>query len=634
MNKNKPITAYMFSAVGVAAMFIITIALYMILGVSKQRIDLTADKVFTLSEGTRTILKKLDTPIVIRFYCTQNSSTMPVFLKSHAQRIEDLLQEYRKASKNMIEIKKLDPQPDSDAEDSANLDGVEGQMISMNEKVYLGVAVSCLDVKVALPFLTPDRERQLEYDLSRAISQVVQPVKPVIGVMSALPVFGQMNPMMMQMGQQGRQEPWVFISELKKDFTMKQVEMTADKIDDDIKVLLAVYPRDISEKTEYALDQFVLRGGKLIAFLDPLAIMDAKNSQGNPMQRNINSGASLDRLLKAWGIEFDKNKVVADLRYVTQINRGNRPEGAPAVLSLTQEAMDTNDVVTSQMDSLLLPFSGVFAGTPAAGLKRSVLLKTSTDSQSIEKMMAEFSGEGITKDFKASGQQQALAIRLTGKFKTAFPDGKPKDAPAKPGDKPEEKKDTEVALKESTTDGAVVLVGDSDMLYDQFCVRVGNFLGQRIVNPINQNLNLVQGLVEQMGGDQNLIGVRSRATMNRPFTKVKQMQAKAEERFRSKIKELEDRLADTQQKLSQMQAKKEGNQRFILSPEQQTAIAKFKQDQASVNKELKEVRKDLRKEIDSLETTLKWVNIGLMPFFVTSVGLGLAIFKRKRTAAK
>jgi ABC-type uncharacterized transport system involved in gliding motility auxiliary subunit len=624
----------MFSAVGVAAMFIITIALYMILGVSKQRIDLTADKVFTLSEGTRTILKKLDTPIVIRFYCTQNSSTMPVFLKSHAQRIEDLLQEYRKASKNMIEIKKLDPQPDSDAEDSANLDGVEGQMISMNEKVYLGVAVSCLDVKVALPFLTPDRERQLEYDLSRAISQVVQPVKPVIGVMSALPVFGQMNPMMMQMGQQGRQEPWVFISELKKDFTMKQVEMTADKIDDDIKVLLAVYPRDISEKTEYALDQFVLRGGKLIAFLDPLAIMDAKNSQGNPMQRNINSGASLDRLLKAWGIEFDKNKVVADLRYVTQINRGNRPEGAPAVLSLTQEAMDTNDVVTSQMDSLLLPFSGVFAGTPAAGLKRSVLLKTSTDSQSIEKMMAEFSGEGITKDFKASGQQQALAIRLTGKFKTAFPDGKPKDAPAKPGDKPEEKKDTEVALKESTTDGAVVLVGDSDMLYDQFCVRVGNFLGQRIVNPINQNLNLVQGLVEQMGGDQNLIGVRSRATMNRPFTKVKQMQAKAEERFRSKIKELEDRLADTQQKLSQMQAKKEGNQRFILSPEQQTAIAKFKQDQASVNKELKEVRKDLRKEIDSLETTLKWVNIGLMPFFVTSVGLGLAIFKRKRTAAK
>jgi ABC-type uncharacterized transport system involved in gliding motility auxiliary subunit len=559
---------------------------------------------------------------------------MPVFLKSHAQRIEDLLQEYRKASKNMIEIKKLDPQPDSDAEDSANLDGVEGQMISMNEKVYLGVAVSCLDVKVALPFLTPDRERQLEYDLSRAISQVVQPVKPVIGVMSALPVFGQMNPMMMQMGQQGRQEPWVFISELKKDFTMKQVEMTADKIDDDIKVLLAVYPRDISEKTEYALDQFVLRGGKLIAFLDPLAIMDAKNSQGNPMQRNINSGASLDRLLKAWGIEFDKNKVVADLRYVTQINRGNRPEGAPAVLSLTQEAMDTNDVVTSQMDSLLLPFSGVFAGTPAAGLKRSVLLKTSTDSQSIEKMMAEFSGEGITKDFKASGQQQALAIRLTGKFKTAFPDGKPKDAPAKPGDKPEEKKDTEVALKESTTDGAVVLVGDSDMLYDQFCVRVGNFLGQRIVNPINQNLNLVQGLVEQMGGDQNLIGVRSRATMNRPFTKVKQMQAKAEERFRSKIKELEDRLADTQQKLSQMQAKKEGNQRFILSPEQQTAIAKFKQDQASVNKELKEVRKDLRKEIDSLETTLKWVNIGLMPFFVTSVGLGLAIFKRKRTAAK
>lgn len=633
VTKQKQLADRIFSAVGIAAMFLILVAVYFIAGLVKVRVDLTEDRIYTLSDGTRAILQKMDSPVEIRFYCTQSSSTMPVFLKTYAQRVEDLIGEYRKVSKGLIEVKKYDPQPDSDAEDKANFDGVEGQMLNTGEKIYLGLAVSFADTKETIPFLSPEREKLLEYDLSRAITRVLAPERPVIGVMSALPVFGEMNPMMMQMGQMQRQNPWVFINELKRDFTVKQVEMTADKIDDEIKVLFVVYPRDITDKAQYALDQFVLRGGKLIAFLDPLSFVDNRASAGNPLQRNLSSGASLDKLLKAWGLEFDKGKVVADMNYVSHLNRGGRAEPAPAVLSLTQEAVDTNDVVTSQIDSLVVPFAGAFTGTPADGLKQTVLLKTTKNSQLVEKIMAEFSGEQIGKDFAPSGKEYALAVRLTGRFKTAFPEGKPADT-AEAGSE-EKNAAPETGLKESTTDGAVILVGDADLLHDSVCVQIQNIFGQQIIIPRNGNLNLAQNIVEQMTGDSNLIAVRSRATMNRPFTVVKKMQAEAEERYRSKIRELEKSLADTQQKLNEIQVTKDkGQQRFILSKEQEDAIQQFKQEEARVKKELKEVRKDLKREIDSLQTRLKWVNIAGMPFLVTFAGISLALIKRKKTAAK
>ena len=634
MNKKSSFTTYLFSGAGVAIMFFILVAVYVIGGAVKHRFDLTSDRLFTLSDGTRNILKKLDTPVQVRFYCTQNSSTMPVFLKTYAQRVEDLLEEYRKAANGNIEIKKLDPQPDSDAEDSANLDGVEGQMAAGGEKIYLGIAINCLDQKVSVPFLTPDRERQLEYDVSRAISQVTTTQKPVVGLMSALQVFGAFDPMAMQMGRPNRQDPWVFVGELKRDYTVKQVEMTAEKIDDDIKVLVVVYPKDITDKTQYAIDQFVLRGGKLVAFLDPLSLVDSRSAASNPMQRNMGSGATLDKLLKAWGLEMDKAKVVADLNYAARINRSGQPEVAPAVLSLTQEAVDTNDVVTSQIDNMVMPFPGGFTGTPAEGLKKTVLIRTTKSGQLVDKMMAEFSGEQLTKEFSATGKEYALALRLTGKFKTAFPEGQPKDVTDAKAATDKKETPAGLSLKESKGDGAVVLVADADMLYDQFCVQVQNFFGQKVVTPINANLNFMQNVVDQMGGDQNLIGVRSRASMTRPFTVVKRMQTEADEKYRNTIKDLEKNLADTQQKLNEMQTRKEGGQRFILSPEQQNAIQQFRQDEAKVKKELKGVRKSLRHDIESLETNLEWINIAGMPFLVTISGIALAMIKRKKTAAK
>ncbi|MEO6034782.1 MAG: GldG family protein [Verrucomicrobiota bacterium] len=630
--KNKQAETIIYSTVGVVALLIIILAINVIASAAKQRVDLTAEKAYTLSPGTKAILNKLDSRVTLRFYCSQGDE-MPVYFKTYARRVEDLLAEYKQAGKGKIVIEKYNPTPDSDAEDSARLNGIEGQALQMGaEKIYLGLVVSLLDEKAALPFLAPDRERLLEYDLSRAIARVVTPKKPVVGVMSAFPVFGaESNPMMQRMGQQGSQ-PWVFLTELKNDFDVKQVELAADKIPDDINVLVVAHPRDITDAAQFAIDQFVLRGGKLIAFIDPMAYFDQQNNQF--AQFGGGGGkSSLEKLLKAWGVEMESGKVAAD-----RILAARNPQGGvmPSVLLMTKQGMNTNDIVTSELNSLVIPFPGVFTGTPAAGLKETVLLKTTTDSQLVDGLMASMSGEQISKEFKSSGKEYPLAIRLAGKFKTAFPDGKPK-ASEKPEDKTDEKKTLPAAgtfLKESAADNAVVLVADADMLQDQVSVEVQNFFGQRILRPLNDNLNFLQSLVEQLSGDANLINLRSRASMNRPFTRINEMRARADENYRGKIKEMEDSLAEAQRKLNELQQSKQSGQKFIMSPEQQTEIEKFRKKENEVKIALKEERKKLKKDTDALEFKTKVVNIAAMPIAVAVAGLALAIVKRKRTAAK
>jgi len=622
-------------------MALILIAFNVIAGAFKERVDLTKEKAYTLSQGTRAILNKLDTPVKVRFYCSQGETAPEtVYLKSYAKRVEDLLAEYKQIARGKLIIEKYDPQPDSDAEDSARLDGVEGQLMRNGERFYLGLAVSLLDEKQAIPFLDPGKERLLEYDLSRAISRVITPEKPVVGVMSPMPVFGMpSNPMMARMGQQG-QQPWVIITELKNDFDVKHIAMDVDKIDDDVKVLLVIHPRDVSDKAQYAIDQFVLRGGKLIAFLDPLPMVDSREQ--NQMLGNIpNSGSNLDKLLKAWGLTLDTSKVVADMNFKMQLaGRGGQPQDAPAVLSVNAEGINKDDVVTSQIDNLWLPYAGAFTGTPVQGLKETVLLQSTKDSQLVDGFMANLSGENVMKEFKPSGTQYALAVRLTGKFKTAFPNGKPEEK--KPDDKDKkdaDKKDTENkvddSLKETKQDNTVVLVGDADMLYDRVALQPIQTLFGTAYAPANGNLSFVQNAVEQLTGDNNLIAVRSRATQNRPFTRIRSMETAANEKFQSEIKRLEDSKSEAQRKINELQQqKKDKDQRFILSPEQSAELAKLRKEEVETGKRLKQVQKDLRKEVVSLQTRVKWINILALPAAVTASGIALAFVKRKKTSAK
>ena len=620
---------WLYSIGGVIAVFVALVALNYILALAPARIDLTDGKLYTLSDGTRKVLGKLEAPVKIRFYFNQNDANVPVALRVFAGRVEDLLNEMRSAANGKLVIERLNPQPDSDAEDSANLDGVEAQDLPSGDKFYLGLAVSFADQKIALPVLSPERERLLEYDLARAIARVTTTKKPIVGLMSPLPLFGMPGNPMMGMG---GAEPQIFVNELKRDFDVKRVSMDVDRIEDDVKTLLVVHPRGISEQAQFALDQFVLRGGKLIVFLDPYAYFD--QMPGMPgMAGQGGTSSNLDRLLKAWGYGFDSGKVVLDMKYMA----GSGPRAVPTVIQLDAGAMSKDDVATSQLGTALLAFSGAFTGKPAEGLSESVLMHTSPIVKLVDSANAMARGEEAVRSFQPENKEYPIALRLSGKFRTAFPDGRPaaKDADAKDGKPIPPAADFGPALKESQGQGTVVLVADSDMLNDGAAVQIRDIFGQKVAIPINGNLAFIQGLVEQMAGDSDLINARSRATASRPFTVVKQMEAEAAQAYLGKIKSLEDSLQETRKKLESLQkTKAPAGAAAILSPEQQAEVESFRQRAADTRRELKEVRRELRSETEALEFWTKVFNIAAMPLLVALAGVAIAIVRRKRRAAR
>ncbi|HZE10942.1 MAG TPA: GldG family protein [Burkholderiales bacterium] len=610
---------FLYSGGGLVAAFVIIVLANLVLGAPRARVDLTQGKLYTLSEGTRSVLGKLEAPVKIRLYFSQGAE-VPLPIKAYGRRVEDMLAEFRQVGRGKVILEKLDPQPDSEAEDSAALEGVEAQVTQSGDRFYLGASISYADQKIALPALALDREPLLEYDLTRAVARAATTAKPVVGVMSALPVFG-MPPSQFTGGQP--MEPQAFIGELRRDYTVKRVSLDPDRIDDDVKVLLVVHPRGISDKAQYALDQFVLRGGKLIAFLDPSAYFDQLGQMGG--MGGGGTPSSLDKLLKAWGLAFDSGKVVLDMRYLT----GAGARTLPTLLSLNDNAFAPNDIATARLGSLLMPFAGVFTGKPAEGLSETVLIRTSSYSQLVDSFAATAQGEAAVKTFQPSGTEYPLAVRLTGKFKTAFPDGKPR---------PEDKTKAGLAkdaapLKESAADNAVVLVGDSDFINDGAAVQIQEIFGQRIVIPRNGNIAFAQALVDQFAGDPDLIKLRSRASAARPFIRIRDMEARAQQAYLGKIKELESNLGQTQEKLAALQKGRGPAAGAILSAEQQSELENFKRKAAETRLALKEVRRELRSESEALQFWTKVVNIALMPLLVAIAGIAFAVLRRRRTPA-
>jgi ABC-type uncharacterized transport system involved in gliding motility auxiliary subunit len=631
----------LYSVVGVIAVLVIIIGINLLGGLFKTRSDLTENKLYTLSNGTKKILNKLDTDVVIRFYFSKDNPSVPVPLRTYAQEVQDLLEEYQQFGHGKIKVVKLDPKPDSDAEDSANLDGIEGQQVNLTDKVYLGIAVSCLDSKTTIPYLSPDRETLLEYDLSRAISSVASPKKAVIGVMSALPVTGrEAPPMMMMRERQQSSQPWIFLTELLQNYVVHDIPLTTDKIGDDVSVLLVVHPQGISDQAQFAIDQFLLRGGKMVALLDPFSFVEAQTA--GPYGGAAGYDSTLDKLLPAWGIQFSATKVLADPVFATQVQRESEVQSDPTILSVTSDGINQQDALGAAINDLLMPFAGAFTGKPVDGLKEDVLVKSSNQAGLVDTSMLQAGADAVRKELKNDNTSYPIAIRLSGKFKTAFPNGKPapktspepspspkSEAASSPSPTPKSE-----SLREGQSEGVVILVGDADFAYDTIAGRTQQVLTQTVFVPSNGNLNFIQSCVEQLAGDSDLIGIRSRSSGNRPFVVVKKMEAAAEEKYQSKIDQLEENLNQTRQKLASLQTGKQTDQRTLLSPEQQAEIKKFQENEAAVSQELKQVRKNLRQEIDSLQNNLKWIDIAGMPVLVTLVGLTLAFVKRSQRAAR
>ena len=614
--------------IGLVLLAAIIGAVDLILSNLPLRCDMTAEKLYTLSNGSKAVLGKLEEDVTLKFYLSSSSAEMPMGLKTYAQQVQNLLKEYELAGKGHVILEAYDPKPDSDAEEWAQRYGIEPQNVNpFGQPVYFGLVAVCGDREEVLPRFSPRTESTLEYDVTRLVTRVAWPERPVVGLMTSLQgVLGQPMNQMMMMQRQKPQQGWAAFTELKKDYDVREIAPTADKIDDDVKTLVILHAKDLSEKTLFAIDQFVIRGGRLIACVDSFSAMDMISSrqQQNPMMMQAggqDGPSTLGKLFDAWGVSFDTSKIVCDLAAATKLNAGNgRAEENPAFLSLGAKNMSKKDLVVANLTQVMMPFAGALSFAAKDGLVWEPLVVTSEKNAClVGREGVQFGMGAMRKEMNPDGVQRTLAARLTGTFKTAFPKG------------PDYVEGSTNAVPKVVAEGkgAVVLFADSDFLADDFCVQVMNTLFGPIAQPINDNLVLFANVIEQYAGREELIGVRSRGPSNRPFVKVDALEAEAMKQWQKKQNELEAALEETQQRLAALQKQKSGNERLILSKEQQEEIAQFRKTQADTKKQLKNVRKNLTAGIDSLGLRLKVINIVLIPLLVIAFGIFRGLKRRR-----
>ncbi len=562
---------------------------------------------------------------------------MPEDLKLHMRRVDDLLKEYASIaennpkSKGKLRIENLDPEPDTDAEDSANLDGINGQRMD-DQNLFFGLAISCLDKKSVIPFIDPRDETMLEYHLSKAISDVSTPTKPKIGIMSALDLRGAPAMMPGQPPTPG----WVIYQQLKQTFDVVDISMEGATIDPKvIKVLLLFHPASINKETEFTVDQYLLNGGTVVACLDPYSVAaQMTSSGGNPMmgQQPNPTTSTLPTLLSALGVTFESGMVLADPSLATKLG-GDRL--GLAVPTLGKDSMPQKDnVITKDLGSvtLFLPGAYTFKGTP--GVTNSPLIQSSTMAGFVDSVKASQLDPSLVRTLKSNGTVYDLVTHLTGTFKTAFPDGKP--APTTEGTPAPENKDAPKPeyLKESATPGNVFLIADVDAFYDRFAYNVQNFGGTQMASPSNGNASLLLNLLDQAVGSKHLIGSRSRSAIRRPFTVVQKMEDDFNKTVGVKIEEFQAKQKAAQEKLNTLQAQKSGGSELYLSPAQEEEIKKLRQEQVEYSKKIREEEKDLRRQKDKLAGKITLLNVAAMPTLVILIGIALFFKRRSSTRAR
>ena len=639
MKKETKLNVYANSLIGVIVIFIGLVLFNTITAQLKFKADLTEGDLFTLSEGSKKLLKDLKeegdgSVLEIRFYLTQGEKGVPVFVSEHGRRIEDLLDQYQEYAGSNIELKKINPRRDTDEEELAVNDGIQ----LLNNAFYVGMAVSFLDTTEVIPFFDPAKSTTLEYDISRAIKNVLKlkEDRQAIGVMSSLNVWGgpdASNPMAM-MNRGAQQPPWFFLRQLQQDFNVERLEATATEISDDIDLLLVIHPKNISDATEYAIDQFVLSGRKLIVFADPLALKDEGNNQ-NPQMRipGMGGASTLSRLFTKWGVNFENSKVVADFNYrLNQRDPLSRGRIMPAYLALGKKAFNQEEIVTRDLGSIRMPYAGSFdVSNLVTGLTAKELISSSDQAKLVDGMSSQFNGEKImdsfltgSEDGKPTGTNKyALAVKISGTFTTAFPDGKPGSS----GDEEEndeEKTTNSNHLKESESENHVCLIGDTDMLSEEHFLIQQRFL-------LSQNVSFVQNIVDHFG-DDTLINIRSR-NQDRPFTTIMDLEKEAQSKFEDKLKKLEAEQQEILQEKTKLESTGEGQNQFTLSIEPE-ALKDIQKKELEKRKQIREIRKELRAEIDLIQLKIKLANIVSMPALVIIAGIIFFVRKRKVTAAK
>lgn len=630
------------SGLAIAVMLFFAVNVFSTVAFRSARFDLTEHQLYTLSEGTRNILETIDEPVALRLYLSKKLATGLPGIKSYANRVMDLLQEYEQVAAGNLHLHVIDPEPFSEEEDRAVGYGLQGVPLdSGNVQFYFGlVGTSSTDEHEIIPFFQLGREEFLEYDLTKLIYHLANPKKKVVGLLSTLPLEGG-DPMAFMEGQGGA-PPWMILDVIRDVMQITPLDKEVTDIPEEVEVLMVVHPKRLGEPTLYAIDQFVLRGGRALVFVDPHSEADrVPPNPRNPMGTQGPRNSDLGKIFDAWGIELVAGKVVGDLPLAKKVNfqKQSRTFVAdyPIWIDLPPQSLNPEDIVTANLSSLTMASAGILKKKEDGDVQFTPLVETDEQAMQIDSSRLLFMPdvEGLLRTYRAEGEKFTLAARVTGKVKTAFPEGRPVADDPEKQDNTNGTKESQPHLDESSESINVIVVADTDMLQDRFWVQVQRFLGQRISIPLSANNSFVTNALDNLTGSHDLISVRNRGSFSRPFTLVRAIQQEAEQQFRRKEQALQQRLKDTEQKIQELQKKKDDQSTVILSAEQQVALDGFRRELVATRKELRSVQHQLQKNIENLEGIVKFLNVWLMPLVVVVGGLLLnAHTARRRQRAK
>ena len=623
-------------ALALAVVLFLAINIFSEAAIKGVQVDLTENKLFTLSNGTKETLSAVKEPITLRFFSTRKLVETTPGLTAYGDRVQELLERYVGLSNGAIQLELIDPEPFSPEEDRAVGFGLSGVPITeAGDLGYFGIAATnTTDDKDVIPFLTPQREQFLEYDLTRMINNLANPKKKVIALVAGIPIDS--DPLK-------KYKSWALIDQLKQFFEVRPQGLTP-KITDDVDLVMVVHPFGLSDESKYAIDQYVLRGGKAMVFVDPHAEEGARSNQALRLPPGL--GSDLPELFKAWGIKFDKDRVLGDLKAGQRVQAGVDSFGRPIITryvawtSYGPENINSTDVTSSQLRLVNFGTPGFFEVAEGATVKVEPLITSTKSSGPFPADMVRRNPKpaDILQQFKSQDKTYILAARLSGTVKSAFPNGPPKGYPKKDTKKDDKKDETAVALKphlsKSEKPANIIIVADTDFVADLFWVRTQDLFGQTVTVPTANNADFVVNAADNLSGSSSLIGLRSRGLSARPFELVEDIQNEAEDKYRTKERGLVEELSEVEKKMQDLQTSERAKSGAVMSPEQQEAIGKFRARVLEIRRELRSVQLNLRRDIDELDGQLKLVNIVAVPAAVAIFAVLVALVRRNRKRAR
>ncbi|HEY4264797.1 MAG TPA: GldG family protein [Micropepsaceae bacterium] len=639
----KPLSHRVFALSAIALAVVLFVAINIVANqwLGTARLDLTQNGLYTVSPGTEAIVSKLPEPVTLRFYFSRQSSAGYAQIVAYAGRVHDLLQEYAALSHGKIILEELDPTPFTQAEDDAVAQGLTGAPTQEGDNVYFGlVGTNTLAGHEVIPFFDQSREEYLEYDLTSMIYKLSQPAKPKLGILSALPL--EQGAGGLQAALAGNAQPYAIYQQLRDNYDVQMLDpMTTDRIPADVGTLLVVHPANFTSSVQYAIDQFVLKGGHAIVFVDPLSESSVQQGPGAQDQGD-KSSSTLGPVFTAWGLDYDPTKVVADADLAQAVQVAG-PNGQPRVidyiawLRMMPANFDRNDPITSNLQVLNIASAGSLKPHQGATTKFQPLLTSSTTAALLDSILVRTvqNPSDLLRRFSPTGARFTIGARITGPAKTAFPNGAPAAPPKPPADSNEPPKPDAGALPAQIKEAKninVVVIADSDLLDDRFWVQVQNVVGQRIAVPTADNGALVMNAVENMMGSNDLISLRTRERSARPFVVVEQIRRNAETRFLAEEQQLQQKVTATEASLRALQGQNQpqGGAAPVLSKEQQAQIDKFRRDLVTTRTSLRGVQASLRQDVERLGTMLAFLNIALVPIGIGAAAIGLSVLRQRR----